>query len=154
MTGLYNRNYLGEALHRLCATKDRPGGARVALLMIDVDHFKQVNDIWGHQIGDKVLAAVAGAILHAIRPDDIVVRFGGEEFVVLLADIELHAAQSIAERIRASIAQTGEGLPEVTASVGVALRLPGEQCDSLVGRADQALYRAKAEGRDRVTVAS
>lgn len=154
LTGLYNRNYLGEALHRLCATEDRPGGARVALLMIDVDHFKQVNDIWGHQIGDKVLAAVAGAILHAIRPDDIVVRFGGEEFVVLLADIELHAAQSIAERIRASIAQTGEGLPEVTASVGVALRLPGEQCDSLVGRADQALYRAKAEGRDRVTVAS
>ena len=154
LTGLYNRNYLGEALHRLCATEDRPGGARVALLMIDVDHFKQVNDIWGHQIGDKVLAAVAGAILHAIRPDDIAVRFGGEEFVVLLADIELHAAQSIAERIRASIAQTGEGLPEVTASVGVALRLPGEQCDSLVGRADQALYRAKAEGRDRVTVAS
>lgn len=74
-----------------------------------VDHFKQVNDIWGYQIGDKVLAAAAGAILHAIRPDDIAVRFGGEEFVVLLADIELHAAQSIAERIRASIAQTGEG---------------------------------------------
>ncbi len=154
LTGLYNRNYLSEALHRLCAPDDRPGGARVALLMIDVDHFKQVNDIWGHQTGDKVLAAVAGGILHAIRPDDVAVRFGGEEFVVLLADIDLQAAQAIAERIRASIAQTGEGLPAVTASVGVALRSLGEPCDSLVGRADQALYCAKADGRDRVTVAS
>ena len=154
LTGLYNRNYLGEALHRLCATDDRPGGARVALLMIDLDHFKQVNDIWGHQTGDKVLAAAAAAILRAIRPDDIAVRFGGEEFVVLLADIDLRAAQAIAERIRTSIAQSGDGLPEVTASVGVALRSPAEPCDSLVGRADQALYSAKADGRDRVTVAS
>jgi diguanylate cyclase (GGDEF)-like protein len=92
--------------------------------------------------------------MHAIRPDDIAVRFGGEEFVVLLADIDLRAAQTIAERIRASIAHSGDGIPAVTASVGVALRSPGEPCDSLVGRADQALYRAKADGRDRVTVAS
>lgn len=153
LTGLYNRNYLGDALQRLCSGDDRPGGSPVALLMIDLDDFKQVNDIWGHQTGDKVLAAAAAAILRAIRPDDVAVRFGGEEFVVLLADIDLHAVQAIAKRIRASIAQSGDGIPAVTASVGVALRSPGEPCDSLVGRADQAVYSAKADGRDRVAVA-
>lgn len=153
LTGLYNRNYLADALQRLCALDDAQGSGRVSLLMIDVDHFKRINDTLGHQTGDKVLAAVAAAILRAIRPDDIAVRFGGEEFVVILADIDVYSAQAIAERIRASIAATASGLPDVTASVGVAQRIPAESCDTLVGRADQALYRAKEEGRDRVLVA-
>jgi diguanylate cyclase (GGDEF)-like protein len=153
LTGLYNRNYLADALRRLCAVDDGQGGSRVAALMIDVDHFKRVNDTLGHQMGDKVLAAVAAAIMRAIRPDDVAVRFGGEEFVVVLADIDVYSAKAIAERIRASIAQTSSGLPDVTASVGVALRSPGESCDSLVGRADEALYCAKEGGRDRVAVA-
>jgi diguanylate cyclase (GGDEF)-like protein len=154
LTGLFNRTYLGDALQRLCGEGDRPGGMQAAVLMIDVDHFKRVNDTLGHPTGDKVLAAVAAAILRAIRPDDVAVRFGGEEFVVLLANVDVDAARTIAERIRASIAHTEDGLPEVTASVGVALRSSGESGDGLVARADQALYRAKSEGRDRVAIAS
>lgn len=154
LTGLHNRMYLADAAHRLCAIDDRDGGGRVAALMIDVDHFKRVNDTFGHPVGDLVLQHVARSISASIRPGDIAVRFGGEEFLVLVAGTDLDAARAVGERIRAAVARHDDGRPAVTASVGIARRRRGEACNDLVARADAALYLAKAGGRDRVDVAA
>jgi len=121
--------------------------------MIDLDHFKAVNDGFGHSVGDQVLRHVARSILEGSRRGDIVVRYGGEEFLVLLAGVDQKIAQSVAERIRTSVGEPGGTLPRVTASVEVALRDQGEPFDRLVERADEAMYLAKAAGRDRVGVA-
>jgi diguanylate cyclase (GGDEF)-like protein len=153
LTGLYNRQYLADAARRLCALDDRTLTPTVAALMIDLDHFKAVNDGFGHSVGDQVLRHVARSILEGSRRGDIVVRYGGEEFLVLLAGVDLKIAQSVAERIRDSVAEPDEALPGVTASVGVALRHQGEPFDRLVERADEAMYLAKEAGRNRVGVA-
>ena len=153
LTGLYNRQYLADAARRLCALDDRTLRPAVAALMIDLDHFKAVNDGFGHSVGDQVLRHVARSILEGSRRGDIVVRYGGEEFLVLLAGVDQKIAQSVAERIRTSVGEPGGTLPRVTASVEVALRDQGEPFDRLVERADEAMYLAKAAGRDRVGVA-
>jgi diguanylate cyclase (GGDEF)-like protein len=153
LTGLYNRVSLGDAFRRLTAFDDRNASPQLAVLMIDIDHFKRVNDAHGHPTGDRVLQTVAHSITTSVRPSDLTFRFGGEEFLVLLSNIDDATAVAAAERIRANVASSTEGGPGVTMSVGVALRRPGEQQDALIARADRALYQAKSNGRDRVEVA-
>jgi diguanylate cyclase (GGDEF)-like protein len=156
LTGLPNRRYFDEAL-----SMERPrrrANDSLGILMIDIDHFKILNDRFGHATGDRVLRAVAGAIAQGVRAEDTPARYGGEEFAVLLRRTSAEQAIEVGERIRASVVRlhpASLGIDEpVTVSVGVAVAganqvaIPG-----LVERADQALYRAKRLGRDRVVAA-
>jgi diguanylate cyclase (GGDEF)-like protein len=155
LTGLPNRRYFDEFVG-LLAQRRRAGDA-VGILMVDIDRFKALNDTHGHGTGDVVLRAVAGAIVGAVREDDVPARFGGEEFVVLLRNPDPGVAVEIGERIRAAV----RGLDlrrlhvhELSVSVGVAVASgPDETIESLVETADRALYRAKRAGRDRVVAA-
>ncbi|GAA3341722.1 hypothetical protein GCM10020358_34170 [Amorphoplanes nipponensis] len=153
LTGLYNRRYLMTQVERLGAAA---GGAPVSLMVVDLDHFKLVNDTFGHLAGDAVLAAAATRIASAARADDVVARYGGEEFVVLLAGADAPEARSVAERVRRHLRETpivaGGAAISVTASIGVA-SAPDGSVRQLLEAADRALYRAKAEGRDRVSAA-
>ena len=134
-------------------------GAPFSLLSLDLDHFKAINDSYGHQAGDQVLQRFVNKCLDAIRPYDGVARVGGEEFMVLLPQAALDTAQSIGERIRAAIAgapfEAGIGKPiEVTVSVGASeFGRDGETIDAILRKADERLYRAKHQGRNRVVVA-
>ncbi|AWN52656.1 GGDEF domain-containing protein [Methylobacterium sp. 17Sr1-1] len=150
LTGLFNRRKLDEAL---AAAAERAGasGTPLALILGDVDNFKAVNDRYGHTIGDQVLVAFAALLRDAVRPSDILGRWGGEEFMLLCPATDLTTATAIAERLRLRVEATS--LPEVgprTCSFGVAVLAPGESTDSLVARADAALYRCKRNGRNRV----
>lgn len=145
LTGAWRRWY-GEA--RLSELAD--GGAVVAACIVDIDHFKRVNDGHGHAAGDRVLQAVARALAGAVRSEDLVARLGGEEFLVLLPGTPPAGAAQVAERLRQAVAAL-EDLPQrVTVSVGVACCHRDESAGELVARADAALYRAKEQGRDRV----
>jgi diguanylate cyclase (GGDEF)-like protein len=147
LTGLFNRrHFFGEA---------RRGEGRVAVVILDVDHFKAINDRFGHSTGDRILKEVADRIKASIRPDDVACRYGGEEFAILLPDADMRAAALIAERLRQTVEATpfdAETRPQpVTVSVGVAAvenRLAG--IEDLIDRADKALYEAKNAGRNRV----
>ena len=125
----------------------------LAVAMVDLDGFKAVNDRHGHETGDAVLVAAADALQRALRAEDLLGRLGGEEFLAVLPDTAPEAAARAAERLRAAVADSG-GPVRVTASVGWAVLQPGEAPDDLVGRADDALYLAKQEGRDRVKAAA
>ena len=103
--------------------------------------------------GERVLAHVASAVRRSVRPADLVFRYGGEEFLVLLIDVDLETALSASQRLRSAVASAPAGLPAVTVSVGVALRDHGEEGDDVVARADAALYAAKRAGRDRIEIA-
>jgi diguanylate cyclase (GGDEF)-like protein len=125
--------------------------------MLDIDHFKTINDTYGHGVGDGVLQAVARTVTDSIRASDLLFRYGGEEFLVLLADTDEEGAAQLAERIRTALERCiclpGDGLTiRLTASLGVACLHREESKDALVQHADQALYRAKAGGRNRVAV--
>lgn len=151
LTGVGNRRALEQALPLEIGRAMRTGD-KLSALMCDIDHFKAVNDTYGHEAGDRVLTRI-GAILHSqMRPTDIVTRFGGEEFVLLTPDTGIDSAMEAAERIRALIASASiEPLhAPVTASFGVAELQPGEQATSLLKRIDNALYAAKQAGRNRV----
>ncbi len=152
LTGLPNRRRFDQAARDVAGR--RRAGDRVGLLMIDLDHFKRLNDQLGHPAGDRVLVAVARAIAGSVRDVDLPARVGGEEFAVILRDPS--GAAEAAERLRAAIAAidlSDHGIPGVTASVGVAVAADAdEQISSLVRRADDALLRAKREGRDRVVM--
>jgi two-component system, cell cycle response regulator len=121
----------------------------MALLFIDVDHFKRINDSLGHAAGDSLLRQVAQALQAAVRPADIVGRYGGDEFLVGLVETELDAAIAVAERVRARLAG---GASPITLSVGVVMANQDDTVQTLVDRADRAMYEAKKEGRDRVSV--
>lgn len=154
LTGLATRRVLYERAARSLSAARR-NGFPVSLVLFDVDHFKSVNDEFGHQRGDDVLRGVALAIATALRTEDVGSRWGGEEFVVLLPFTGADEARRVAERVRGRVAQitrgrTGGG--PVGLSAGVATYEPGTGVDELVRRADVALYRAKAQGRDRVVV--
>jgi len=157
LTGLPNRRYFEEFVS-LLAQRRRAGDA-VGILMVDIDKFKILNDTHGHATGDEVLRAVAGAIVAAVREDDVPARFGGEEFVVLLRNPDPGVAVEVGERIRAAVrgldlARFGVGTGGVSVSVGVAVANgPDEPIEDLIETADQALYRAKRAGRDRVVAA-
>ena len=157
VTGLRNRRWLEIAYARV-QKRLQFDERRLCLLMVDVDHFTRVNDHYGHPVGDKVLGAIAQSLVSLMRPNDMIARFGGEEFIVLLPGVELPEALTVAERLRAGIAAMTlgiDGVPEplsITVSLGVAMMLPNEALEALVARADVALYRAKAGGRNHVAV--
>ena len=155
LTGLRNRRWLDENLHRFLE-RNRRSGEPLSVLMLDVDHFKRFNDTYGHAAGDRVLSSVARLIMTRLRPGDRGARYGGEEFAVIMPATDLEGAYIAADRLRRTIAETpvesydGSRLPAVTISVGVAEGGADDGAASLLARADAALYRAKAGGRDRV----
>lgn len=155
LTGLFNYRHFAQALD-LEMERARRTGKSVALLMMDLDHFKSFNDTWGHEFGNKTLVHVARLIQTTVRRLDIPCRYGGEEFAVILPDTTLHAAISLAERLRAIIADTAlysdDTEVHVTASVGVDVYAAGDRDDveRFVRRTDAWLLQAKASGRNRV----
>lgn len=158
LTGLMNRRAFSEAVLREIATADRYEFP-ISLLMLDVDHFKKVNDTYGHAAGDAVLVALANVLGTLGRKSDYVARWGGEEFVVTLSHTGQDGARIVSERLRRMISETQIAIPDgaplsVTASIGVAMHRSKETLDELIARADAAMYAAKTNGRDRVEVAS
>jgi two-component system cell cycle response regulator len=156
LTGLYNRRYVVAHLEELVARVNAEGLTDISVMMFDVDHFKQVNDQFGHPGGDDALRQLADRTLRGVRSIDLVARLGGEEFVVVMPETDLRAAVMVAERLRVSVAgepffihASSEHKP-ITISIGVAVAHPGDTVDTLLQRADDALYQAKNSGRDRV----
>lgn len=153
LTGFYNRRHLLELLEN---EKNRSlrGNAVFTIAMLDIDHFKKVNDTYGHQAGDEVLRRVSAAIKSTMRNTDFCGRYGGEEFVLVLIQTDLKEGMICAERMRANIEKCqlpgiGNGLT-ITASIGLSQYQMREEIDTMVARADRALYRAKEGGRNRV----
>jgi len=157
LTGLFNRRRFDQALHVEVLRAMREHQA-LSLLLVDVDHFKRFNDTYGHLAGDACLRAVACGIDHAVgRPADMVARFGGEEFAVLLPGTDTAGALQVAEHIRVTVAREADGAgTAVTVSIGAATVWPqaGSNDVDLIAAADSALYAAKAAGRDRVAPAN
>ncbi len=154
LTGLYNRRYLfgaGEALF----AQARRAGTGLAAVMLDIDHFKRVNDTYGHLAGDRVLKEVAGVLARALRQSDLIGRYGGEEFCILLPGIEPGPLLTKLESLREVVATTaiahGEERLQVSISIGATLA-PAETLQALIDRADGGLYRAKEGGRNRVVI--
>ncbi len=160
LTGVNNRRFFDQRLPEEVARVTRREEP-LSCLFIDIDHFKRINDGYGHPAGDAVLREVASLIRAQLRASDVVARYGGEEFAILLPDTGVIRALEVAERIRAAIAASpittgsGEEIP-VTVSIGLATLAGGREADpmGLVAEADQALYRAKAGGRNRVVCAA
>lgn len=155
LTGLSNRQVFDTTLEHLTAR--RRTARRFSVLLFDIDHFKQINDTYGHLRGDEVIRKVASATRSMLRKNDLVCRWGGEELIVLMLDCPLEQARAQAEVLRAGIAAQPLFDPDdgtrVTISVGVADFQPGDTVDSILSRVDTALYQAKDEGRDQVRVA-
>ncbi len=157
LTGLHNRRYMSSQLQSL-VSRANLGGDQVAVLILDLDHFKIINDSFGHDAGDEVLREFAVRLATNVRAVDLPCRLGGEEFVVVMPDTSLEDARTIAERIRSNVSHEpfrakgmGEGLT-VTVSIGVAASLPDDTPETLLKRADQGVYEAKSLGRDQVIV--
>jgi two-component system cell cycle response regulator len=160
LTGLYNRRYLLAHLDELVERINRDGTGAV-LLLLDIDHFKRVNDTYGHAAGDDVLRELAARATACVRSVDLVARLGGEEFVVVMPEVTLAVAAAVAERLRQTVAakpftirDDGRQL-QTTLSIGIAAALPGPESRACwLKRADDALYRAKSAGRNRVVTYS
>ena len=158
LTGLWNRRHLLERLEAETGRSLR-NGRPLCLAIIDVDHFKRVNDVHGHPGGDEVLRVLAERIKSSVRLSDVVGRMGGEEFAILMPETDRAQARLVCERLRESIAATPIPLPggaelKVTLSTGIALMAGKEASARLISRADAALYDAKADGRNRVKLAA
>lgn len=150
LTGLWNRRTFDHRLEEAIAHATRHNGV-FSLLLIDIDHFKGINDRHGHIVGDEVLRRFAEALHERLRQNDVAARWGGEEFVILADEATLENGCQLGEQIRAAIsAAVFPNLMEVTASIGVTTFITGDSSDTLLVRADQALYAAKRNGRDRV----
>ena len=156
LTGLYNRRHITDLLDQERSRADR-GGLPFCIFMMDLDHFKQVNDNYGHAVGDEVIKTFSDSVSQILRPTDFLARYGGEEFLLVSTQTGLDGAQRLAERLRIMIAAVPfPSLPrdtEVTVSVGIAQYQPGESIQATLLRADAALYAAKQNGRNRVEVA-
>ena len=159
LTGLKNRRGLERAVEDLL--RDPPGLLGSALLLADIDHFKVVNDTYGHVLGDKVIRAVAHVLRSSIKGRDVAARLGGEEFAILLPQTSLTGAAAVAEQIRGTVEQGricrpdgNESIGQVTLSVGVAIAKPGDTLEALLERADAAMYTAKRAGRNRISLAT
>ena len=159
LTKLHNRGWLDDAFDREIKRSERDE-LPLALIMIDVDNFKNYNDEYGHLAGDRVLIIVAEAIRSPLRPNDLVARFGGEEFAVLLPETTITNAQVIAERLCEHVCNADPGmlenvqLPPVTISLGIARRQAGYSLDMMIAAADVAMYHAKRNGKNRVEIAA
>jgi len=163
LTGWHNRRYLQVRIKEELA-RSRREQCHLACLMLDIDHFKRVNDTWGHAAGDAVLQEFANRIDAEVRANDVAARYGGEEFVVLLPDTDIASATLLAERIHKAVSREPYELPggdsvHITASIGIDGVCPDPKTDdlktigdSLLARADVALYRAKSGGRDQIAV--
>jgi diguanylate cyclase (GGDEF)-like protein/PAS domain S-box-containing protein len=153
LTGLYNRRHFVELAEAELA-RGRRNGTPLSLAMLDIDHFKAVNDVFGHPVGDLALKELARCMRETLRTSDVPARIGGEEFVVLLTGTSLEGAIAVTERLRERVGRSEvpagrDRVARFTVSGGVAELAPGERLDSLLARADEALYRAKTEGRNR-----
>jgi diguanylate cyclase (GGDEF)-like protein len=158
LTGVFNRRYLDAKLDEE-TSRSRRSGQPLSTLVIDLDHFKHINDTYGHPIGDQVIRHVCALIAGQIRTVDTVVRYGGEEFVVVAPDSPIEAAAALGNRMISSLNERILTLPDgtslaVTASIGAAQYEPGETCLDFLARADGALYEAKRGGRNRLHIAS
>jgi diguanylate cyclase (GGDEF)-like protein len=150
LTGAYNRRVMERELH-LAVEEHARKGTPMALILMDLDHFKHINDRFGHEKGDVVLSSFANLIKRNTRQNDRFFRFGGEEFLMLVNNGLADEAEAIAEKIRHAAEQSSEGgLHGVTVSLGIACLERGESCEQWVSRADAAMYRAKQLGRNRV----
>jgi diguanylate cyclase (GGDEF)-like protein len=159
LTGIHNRRWLDETLHRMVQRHERSQDP-LSLSLIDIDHFKQFNDRYGHAAGDHVLTLVAAQLSSNLRPTDLVARFGGEEFVIIFPDTTLEQAIAAAERVRGAVAQCevkmpdGSPLPRVTISMGVTQLASPQTVPDFLKTADFAMYQAKHAGRNRVSIAA
>jgi diguanylate cyclase (GGDEF)-like protein len=156
LTGLHNRRHGQEVLDALVSASRRHERVGFAVLLVDIDRFKRINDTYGHHAGDAVLRATAEAIAAMLREEDAVARWGGEEFLLALPGVGADGASATAERLRKALRKVRVSVSDgasatVTVTVGVAV-WEGESSDELVTRADAALYRGKALGRDRVEI--
>lgn len=155
LTGLFNRHYLDTQLQPL-VSRAAADGPSVSALLLDIDHFKRVNDTFGHDVGDEVLREFALRLAANTRAIDVACRMGGEEFIIIMPETDAPFAYSVAERIRMHVAgssfpiRNGTERMNITISIGIATTQAGDTPESLIKRADEALYRAKAEGRNRV----
>ncbi len=156
LTGLYARWYLLRRLEEI-VREARRDGSPVSVLFIDVDHFKEVNDKYGHDVGDMILKAIANAIKHAVRSSDIVGRYGGDEMVIVMRHATLEDATAVAERVRRSVLPIKEKYVEaegISLSIGIASsEIYGYDAERLLKAADSAMYRAKALGKNRIHIA-
>ena len=159
LTGLFNRRWMNNFFNRQIGralNDNKP----LALLLADLDHFKSINDTYGHMVGDEVLSAVASVLTKHVRPSDLLARFGGEEFALILPETSIEDAKLISERIRHAIDETlfkieNESHAEIhiTLSIGITCLMLGDDINNLLTRADNALYLAKEKGRNRIEVA-
>jgi two-component system cell cycle response regulator len=151
LTGLYNHRFIFERLEEEIAKVSRYGRP-LSVIMLDIDNFKRVNDTFGHRVGDEVIQSVAHAIIANTRKSDVVGRYGGEEFLILLPETDLSAAKVVAEKIRSTVAQLRFETKElaITISAGVAQAQKDESYEALVNKADTNLYQAKRSGKNRV----
>lgn len=152
LTGVGNRRLIVDILDREIAKLERYGGD-LSVILLDLDHFKEINDRYGHGVGDRVLVESSRLVADHLRRSDLLGRWGGEEFIVLAPETDLQGARLLAERLRLRLAvHRFEGVGDLTASFGVAAHLPGDTGETLVHRADRALYEAKQAGRNTVRV--
>lgn len=159
LTRLHNRRGFDETLANLLSTADS-GSKNRAVLLLDIDHFKEVNDTHGHLVGDKVLVRIGQQLMKQMCGNDYLSRFGGEEFAILLLETPLAGAFKVAENLRKAISRlrwaqskSGKDVGQITISIGIASIKPNESVDMLFGRCDEALYRAKSLGRNRSIIA-
>ncbi len=156
LTGVFNRGGLDDAFAREAARADRQQ-SQLCLALLDLDNFKRLNDTCGHQAGDNALLHLVNIARETLRPNDIISRFGGEEFVILLPDTGMDSAMSVIYRLQRGLAAScllhaGQPLP-ITFSAGVTPRSPYERQSTVISRADEALYEAKHAGKNRVLAA-
>lgn len=157
LTGIGNRQFIEGRLHALIAEKALRTDTVAGLLFIDIDHFKQINDTYGHDFGDKVLVMVAQTVQHNLRKSDVLGRWGGEEFIAILYDVEtFQQLKSIADKLRVLVEFSRLDLPgaslSVTISIGATFLLPIDTPESIVSRADELMYQSKRNGRNQVSL--
>lgn len=155
LTAVGNRRAFDRSL-RECWRRHAKDDSPMGLLMVDLDHFKRINDEFGHPAGDEVLVQTAALLRHGVRHSDVVTRFGGEEFAVILPGADLHAAALVAHKLRQALHDAPWTYRTITASIGVAATVPLAEDDpaTLLAQADRALYEAKQQGRDQVRMFS
>ena len=153
LTGVFNRRQLEDVLRKEVVRAERHARP-LSVAMMDADHFKAINDTYGHQTGDEVLRAISDRCRKSLRSHDVFGRYGGEEFVIVFPETNLEEAGAVAERLRVAVAenpiQVGDNALGVTVSIGLAAYAPGQDVDKLFQRADSALYTAKQDGRNLV----